>query len=324
MMDAQFSQGVALPTSATRLHQANWHPPPPWAMDAQPPPMGQIAYHQVPGSHPIYYQPSPYYRTNGSLLPPQTQPPHQPQINAHPPGNQNGMPSENDTPATANGASRTGTPAVNHAVDPRLSHSDVNSTRRAMDVNIVSSNTTDAQREGQSYPAAPVIDPSLDASTSPMGATDTTDSANRTSERPVVTLTMTQAAVEAVLKSVICESKLSDDISGNSEAHDGQNVGHTKDMDIDEFQSHNSNAHNQRSLSEGDADVDRNTDMDVHEEMLISSQLSPNHGYHTPLHLSRPEPMEHILTEDGEPMLNPGSLRVILIVNAAFLTLHHS
>ena len=30
------------------------------------------------------------------------------------------------------------------------------------------------------------------------------------------------------------------------------------------------------------------------------------HGYGPPL--DRPEPMEHILTEDGEPMLNPGKL----------------
>lgn len=36
------------------------------------------------------------------------------------------------------------------------------------------------------------------------------------------------------------------------------------------------------------------------------NDLNGLHGYGPPL--DRPEPMEHILTEDGEPMLNPAEL----------------
>ncbi|OBZ68569.1 WD repeat-containing protein mip1 [Grifola frondosa] len=43
---------IGLPTSATRLHQANWHPP--------PPPWGAEALYMPP-----YYPPSPYYRHPG-------------------------------------------------------------------------------------------------------------------------------------------------------------------------------------------------------------------------------------------------------------------
>src|ERR1700690_341120 len=68
MMEAQqYTQnGLGLPTSATRLHQASWPPPPPWAADGGPQPqMGTISYH--PGQQPGFYQPSPYYRQNGPM-----------------------------------------------------------------------------------------------------------------------------------------------------------------------------------------------------------------------------------------------------------------
>jgi len=40
--------------------------------------------------------------------------------------------------------------------------------------------------------------------------------------------------------------------------------------------------------------------------MDMSDGMNGLHGYGSSL--TRPEPMEHILTEDGEPMLNPAEL----------------
>jgi len=202
---------------------------------------------------------------------------------------------------------------LNSVVDPRLNP---NSSQRA-DVDMAASDSTNTQGEGQSYPSAPVIDPSLDASTSTTtsnthhGGND--DGINRASNEAAMSLKITQAAMEAVLNSVIHESKFSDEPSRESDAVNGQAGKHSKSTG---FYLCNPDGRHRSSFPEGDVDIDAegDADVEVRDELLIASELSPGQ-YHTPLHLDRPEPMEHILTEDGEPMLNPGSSRVVSLKN---------
>ena len=295
-MEGQYPEGIALPTSSTRLHQAIWPPPPPWVMDGQAPPIGQLTYHQVSDSHPMYFQPSPYYRSNGSMVPSRS-PQINPEFVVRAQGNQNGMSSENDT---ENSPSSTSTPVAHNVVDPRLSHIDANSRQGAMDIDVISSsNTPDGQR--QAYATAPVIDPSLDTPTETPAGGDLHDRENGNSvdqaDSEALSLKITQAAVEAVFESVMRESKLSDEASrGSADVRNGNG----RDIDHADIRSRS---------SEGGLDPNVNEDVedDSRDELHITADLVPDRQYHSPLHLSRPEPMAHIMTEDGLPMLNPGS-----------------
>lgn len=320
VMEAQYQQGIGLPTSATRLHQANWPPPPPppWGTDGPPPQMGPISYHQVPNSHTLYFQPSPYYRPNGAMLHPHPQPPHQPQINpelvAHSQGMQNGVSTNGHSPQQDNNTSGTNTPLHNNAVDPRLSHPDPNPNQQLMDVetSTSTSHTPDAQKS--SFPSAPVIDPALDVSSNVSGSASGQQGNHgpnsglatlNEEEMKAISLQITQAAMEAVLESAKRESNLADVTSKASG---------TPNSDEPEMQDTINGIYpdgsGSRESDDGDADADGEADADEEDERLIAGELSSNdkidgsHGYGASL--GRPEPMEHMLTEDGEPMLNPG------------------
>jgi hypothetical protein len=310
MIDPQYPPGIALPTSATRLHQANW---PSWG-DGQGPPMGQmphITYHQLPGPHPIYYQPSPYYRPNAGMLPLHMQPPHQAPINpelvSRSQGMQNGIaPTNEHAPTTDNKGSRPESATRGGVVDPRLSRPEgglnqqetANSAPRA----------SDAQAMVQSYPSAPVIDPSLDATTSAsVGGEDLGENiGGMASEDIALSLKITQAAVEAVLESVRRESV--EAAARVSPAPNGLNVQHPNGMHGNGSQSNNPDVRREPLVVEpgGGVDIEADGDGELEDERNIINELTISQGFHRPLDLSRPEPMEHILTEDGEPMLNPG------------------
>jgi hypothetical protein len=311
MIDTPYVQSVALPTSATRLHQANW-PAPPWATDTHTPPISQVhhlAYHPVSGSHPIYYQPSPYYRSNGGMLATQSQSPHTPQINpdfvAQSQGCQNGVAPKSNTPERENSAPRTGTPIHHNGVDPRL-HAD---SQAVVDGALADSSN---RGRGDDLFSAPVIDPSLEATTIGTGQhQERGNGVDQAQSEDSSSILRMQAAVAAVLNSVISGNKFVDHESQGPEGLNEQNGEHGKCMDLGRFHANGASVCRRSQSSHGARDL--NTGGDINMESPNELRIAtPDHHYHTPLHLSRPEPMEHILTEDGEPMLNPGLLHSFL------------
>ncbi|KAF8899317.1 hypothetical protein BD779DRAFT_1488178, partial [Infundibulicybe gibba] len=124
----------------------------------------------------------------------------------------------------------------------------------------------------------PFIDPSL--STTPAPSNQLTDE-----QVKAISLEITQAAMKAVLESARLESE-----SGGSHTPDGvASEGRTS-----------------QQPSEADANAggeEADEEQVVAELQPVKDQISNLRGYSTPL--QRPEPMEHMLTEDGEPMLNP-------------------
>ncbi|KAH7920935.1 hypothetical protein BV22DRAFT_765606 [Leucogyrophana mollusca] len=287
--------GIGLPTSATRLHQANWPPPPPWVTDGSQPPMGAMAYHQV-GPHPGYYPP-PYYRP-GMMPPHAGPPPHHlhPEFMA-----QSQM--QNGIPHSPHGeSSRTGTPAmgsIQNNVDPQLSQGS-SSSNHDMAVD-------HSQGEGKADSVAPVIDPSLDMSPA---------TSNTNADAKSVSFEITQAAMEAVLKSAERESSLAEASSRASAAPD---TGGSPPMPGDHppqperGSSHGSNHAPNSGMGDADgegegASVARElgSPVDTKPQMthMVSYDGSPPHSHP----LERPAEMEHMLTEDGEPMLNPAEL----------------
>jgi len=61
----------------------------------------------------------------------------------------------------------------------------------------------------------------------------------------------------------------------------------------------------------GHDELDDDDLMNTNGELGMDNAMSGLHSYGSSL--GRPEPMEHILTEDGEPMLNPGMFVSLLI-----------
>jgi hypothetical protein len=61
----------------------------------------------------------------------------------------------------------------------------------------------------------------------------------------------------------------------------------------------NQNGHDYLTASRSLIDGDHMNNRDLEDRLNGLHNYSPS--------LERPEPMEHILTEDGEPMLNPGA-----------------
>ncbi|KAH7911587.1 hypothetical protein BJ138DRAFT_1125911 [Hygrophoropsis aurantiaca] len=282
MMDGQYPPpppGIGLPTSATRLHQASW-PPPPW--DPSQSPMGPMAYHQV-GPHPAYYAP-PYYRPG--MIPP----PHHlhPELMA-----QGQIPNGIPHPPLQVGPSRTGTPAmgsIQSNMDPQLSQDNSGPTRDL--------NAEAAKRESNSDSVAPVIDPSLDVPPS-------------NPEGESVSLEMTKAAVEAVLKSAERESSLAEAGNRTSAAPDPKGSPPLSDHSPQPGRgsSHGSNQAAHSGPGEGESysvarELAASADAEEQIAQMVSYDGSPPHSHH----LDRPAEMEHMLTEDGEPMLNPAEL----------------
>ena len=71
----------------------------------------------------------------------------------------------------------------------------------------------------------------------------------------------------------------------------------------------NQNGHDYMTASRC-LDGDHMNDRDLEDRLSGLHDYSPS--------LERPEPMEHILTEDGEPMLNPGASRLGIALSQIF------
>jgi hypothetical protein len=124
-----------------------------------------------------------------------------------------------------------------------------------------------------SAPPGPVIDPSLEGSPA------------SSQQKSAVSLEVTQAAMRALLESAQRDSSVS---SGRaSRSPDGANGA-----------AHPLNPNNRS----GEVDMQGE---DVEAEHVALGMVEGKHGHHHGL-LERPPSMEHMLTEDGEPMLNPG------------------
>ena len=316
MLDPQ--QYTASNPPGTR-HQPSWPPPPPWAAEGPTAPqMGTISYHQ-PGTQPGFYQPaSPYYRTgphaNGNAVQ-QQQPPY-PQ---HPQDMHSRMqpPTQNAPPHQDAHASRTGTPA---------------NTNLHQQGDIDMKDDQPGVGEAPPIPAAPVIDPSLDMSTPsrPVGNVRTGSAGShlqtpQSANKPV-SLEITQAAMEAVLQSAQRDSSRTSSapegvVSGNVSPANGQayNKGQTQNLGI------RGSPQSNGALSAGS-----NTDVQPRPPVHTTGKSPFAHsGTSTqkpatpqpppppppvtiPVPIPQPEltippePMEPMLTEDGEPMLNPG------------------
>lgn len=78
------------------------------------------------------------------------------------------------------------------------------------------------------------------------------------------------------------------------------------------------------SLCSGEPPNDEGNDTES-ETIIVRSLLSPTHGHLYSPHstpLERPLEMEQILTEDGEPMLNPGQSVLSVVVSSLTFFLH--
>lgn len=302
----QYAQnGLGLPTSATRLHQASWPPPPPWAAEGPQPQMGTISYH--PGSQPGFYQPSPYYRQNGTTM--SGGPVMQQQFVAQPQDMQNGMsphPNAAPTPAKDNEASRTGTPATQ-----------TNPSQQSGDVDMKDS-SKQGTGEGKPVPA-PVIDPSLDMSApaAPIGSGQGgsveggSQSGQGTTTKPV-SLEITQAAMEAVLQSAQRESNRASGTPDTRAASTSPANGHAM------VQTSSAGSDQQQVVGgglqgSGGSGALSNSSGGGHSTGPSPPHTTGKSPFAAPSttqspSIMPPEPMEPMLTEDGEPMLNPGSL----------------
>jgi hypothetical protein len=125
-------------------------------------------------------------------------------------------------------------------------------------------------------PVAPVIDPSLDAST------------DSSPKKPGVSIEVTQAAMQALLKSVTNTANVSTSRRSGSPVA-AETIGNFKypgSSDNDEV---------------ANADFDTEGDRDVRKADNV-------------VEIDRNTSMEHVLTEDGEPMLNPGTFELIFYI----------
>jgi len=224
----------------------------------------------------------------------------QQQFVAQPQEMQNGLsPHQNAAPTQNNQASRTATPAMQN-----------NANQQTGDVEM-KDGSKQGLRDGQPVPVAPVIDPSLDMS-APTAQTGQAQGGNvegssqggQGSTAKPVSLEITQAAMEAVLQSAHRESSRT---SGTPDAGIASPVnGHA-----------NANGSNQQPVGsvmlQGGGGV-------VHNSSGGRDTAGPNPPHTTGKSpfaapssvqsqpVTRPEPMEPMLTENGEPMLNPAEL----------------
>jgi len=245
MIDGHYPPGIALPTSATRLHQASWPPPPPWGGDGSQPPPPHMIHIGYP--HPYYNTPPPYYRPDMMQPTPDLVAPQQVQ---------NGVGSPNTGESSS---SRTGSPVMaNMAVGPSLAP-----------LGMERASGTEAG-EGE----AAVIDPSL--------VSPSSSSADGKS----VSMEITQLNAAERESSVSSRASGMSDAPGSSPGHGHQILSHTSG----------------EASREGEGDVDN--------EETVVQDLPSSHAMSNPnlTPLERPPEMEQMLTEDGEPMLNPAEL----------------
>ena len=236
VVEGHFPSAVGLPTSATRLHQASW-PPPPWAGDGSQPPPPHMVH---PGYPHAYYNTPPYYRP-GTMMHPSDVVARQ-----HIP---NGVSSSGNGESSS---SRQCSPVI--AVDPLLDHAGMEDP----------SDTVDHE--------AVVIDPSL------------------------VSPSTSNADSESLYTSP--------SVNATSNVTDGEFC--TDGPRIPLKRSSSSRA--QHVPSPGACEPPNGDGNGSDSESIVQRLLSPSrdHPFASPPPLRHSLEMEQILTEDGEPMLNPG------------------
>ncbi|KIK98949.1 hypothetical protein PAXRUDRAFT_823292 [Paxillus rubicundulus Ve08.2h10] len=103
---------------------------------------------------------------------------------------------------------------------------------------------------------------------------------------------ITQADVEGVLDVAERESSASSRASGMSDAP-GSSPGH-----------------GQQVISHTSGEVSKEGEGNINDDEIVVQDLSSSHAMSNPnlTPLERPPEMEQMLTEDGEPMLNPAEL----------------
>ncbi|KDQ62878.1 hypothetical protein JAAARDRAFT_358376 [Jaapia argillacea MUCL 33604] len=289
---SHYQTPIGLPTSATR---GSWPPGPPpgWAPDGHPPPMG--AYPPIPPHPGFYHHPSPYYRHPVGAMPMH---PGQP-LYPHPM-----HPDAVPLNSPPNGLGATTNPPSTEATGPQGTN--VDSTQSAPNSDAEMQDAAD-QAPPPSLSTAPVIDPSLEAQqNTPPNSEDKSN---------LLSLEMTQAAVQAVLESVRRESA-----SPSAKVEDPGPAATQANERGASAQSADSGA---LVASQGPGEPDGDADADAEgdeEEASAPTQGTPSTSHPLP---SRPAPMEHMLTEDGEPMLNPGSsfLWPLSFVHTEFLSI---
>ncbi|KII94227.1 hypothetical protein PLICRDRAFT_36475 [Plicaturopsis crispa FD-325 SS-3] len=185
-------------------------------------------------------------------------------------------------PHHSNHASRNGTPNSNGPVDGEGPPQEglVSFEDRTL--------AAEAKRE------APVIDPSLDASppTPAKGADDS------------VSLEMTKAAMEAVLKSAERETSQAQASASSGGTNHSPSAAAPNGQISPSAGSHGSEEMEVDNLVDGGGQDGAGAGDDQRGEGRSASDLETAHVYDG----NRPPPMEHMLTEDGEPMLNPAEL----------------
>ncbi|EPQ60064.1 hypothetical protein GLOTRDRAFT_134823 [Gloeophyllum trabeum ATCC 11539] len=271
---------IGLPTSATR---GSWPAAPAWTPEGGPPQMG---------SYQSYYQPSPYYRTSAGGQPNGDNPPP-PVEGSQSPGT--GAPSTADNTDAAPPGPNDAPPAPTSAVvDPQLSQHSENVSMKDVDGKPSS--------DAPSSITAPVIDPALEASSSASASQPVPADG---SEAKPVSMQMTAAAMQAVIDAIAAkpagdptnapppqqpagdaEPKMAEapavaEASEQPAPPSGQ-VAEQPSTDPD------AQGHDTEADADGEADIDLPLDEPQGQEPV------------------RPPPMEPMLTEDGEPMLNPG------------------
>ncbi|KAH9948211.1 hypothetical protein B0H21DRAFT_735054 [Amylocystis lapponica] len=279
MVDPHYAPAIGLPTSATRLHQANWHPPPPppWVnTEGHPLPPGHV-YHMPPG----YYPASTYYRHPSGMMPI-----HHPIHSQFSPHAQNGI----SMPPHSQRGSPTGS-----ASDPNHANSDAEM----------------EDGSSQASDAAPAIDPALEggpetATSQPLPGPSS--SGESTAEDSAMTsLKIAQAAVQAVLNYEkdqahrVAESRRA---SGSpNEKTNGEQTSQLEQVlqGLAASPAPQSGSGRLPSTEGGDADADGEADADGDNASSRAMKSPTADGAHL-------QAAEQMMTEDGEPMLNPAEL----------------
>ncbi|OCH89723.1 hypothetical protein OBBRIDRAFT_793952 [Obba rivulosa] len=264
MMDPHYPPPpIGLPTSATRLHQTSWHPPPPppWVGEGQVPPGHQVPPSAMYMPQGPYYSASPYYRHPGMVTHPQ-----QPQAHPHVNMPQNGGHFQSSDGVQSVAHSAQSSPAT---VVKEVPESD----RQVAD-------------------APPVIDPSLQkpVETSEVCVTNATLAQSNGANDAKDGWEIAQAAVQAVLDYEKAQQAAASAAAMASAAEQVQNTGPSQ-QGVQQM--------SQQSVSLGAAMGQLQPDANAQGV----DKSAPQQQVRVPV-----QGMPQMMTEDGEPMLNPAEL----------------
>ncbi|KZT27490.1 hypothetical protein NEOLEDRAFT_1176521 [Neolentinus lepideus HHB14362 ss-1] len=271
--ESHYPPSIGLPTSATR---GSWPGAPAWTPEGGPPQMGQFQ---------SYYQPSPYYRT--SVGGTQSQ---------QPPGSVNqGHPNAGHAAAEGSAEGASGSDEASNAppstaiVDPQLSGGDTEMKDR-------DGNGDAGHVKSPTPPSAPVIDPALEGGLSAAAPA----SAHLDEQPKPVSMQMTAAAMQAVIEAIApkSESEPADPAALTREVASAEQQVPVPTTAAPSGQVAEPPSSNELDAQNMDAEADADGEADIDpqlEEMQAQDSVQQ----------ARMEPM---LTEDGEPMLNPAEL----------------